>query len=57
MEMVLYIIHIINRYNDKRKIKKVIFKFKNLKKNEKIRKEIKKIFCFAELEYLELGKK
>ena len=46
----------INKYNDKRKIKKVIYKCKNLRKDEKIRKEInQKNFCDATLEYIEPG--
>lgn len=46
----------INKYNDKRKIKKVIYKCKNLRKDEKIRKETnQKNFCDATLEYIEPG--
>jgi len=43
----LYNIPKINNYNNKMKIQKLIFKFKNLRKDKKIRKETKKIFYYA----------
>jgi len=46
----------VNKYNNKRKIKKTIYKCKNYRKNEKLRIETnQKPFCDATLEYIERG--
>ena len=46
----------VNKYNNKRKIKKVIYKYKNYRKDEKLRIETnQKPFCDATLEYIEPG--
>ena len=46
----------VNKYNNKRKIKKVIYKCKNYRKDEKLRIETnQKPFCEATLEYIEPG--
>ena len=46
----------INKYNNKRKIKKIIYKCQYLRKDEKLRKETNQPpFCQATIEYIEPG--
>ena len=46
----------VNKYNEKRKIKKIIYKCQYLRKDEKLRKETKQPpFCQATIEYIEPG--
>ena len=46
----------VNKYNDKRKIKKIIYKCQYLRKDEKLRKETNQPpFCQAIIEYIEPG--
>ena len=44
---------IVNKYNEKRKIKKIIYKCQYLRKDEKLRKETNQpTFCQATIEYI-----